>query len=157
MGFGLASAIGAKLACPRRTVVALVGDGGLTMSGLELLTAAREALPLTVIVFCDGHLGLIRSQQLSAYGHTHGTRLRPPDWELLARSVGATYTRLDEDAERTLPALLSSPGVNLLEVRIGDSAAMRGRTLRRQVARAADTLLTRRVRDRLRRAARRRG
>ncbi|MGH8213152.1 MAG: thiamine pyrophosphate-binding protein, partial [Rhodanobacteraceae bacterium] len=39
MGFGIGAAIGAKLAAPERPVVALIGDGGLAMSGLELLTA----------------------------------------------------------------------------------------------------------------------
>ena len=54
MGFGLPAAIGAKLAAPERPVVAVLGDGGFAMSGMELLTAVREKIPLTVIVFNDG-------------------------------------------------------------------------------------------------------
>ena len=42
MGFGLPAAIGAKLAAPERPVVAVIGDGGFAMSGMELLTAVRE-------------------------------------------------------------------------------------------------------------------
>jgi acetolactate synthase-1/2/3 large subunit len=150
MGFGLAAAIGAKLARPERTVVALVGDGGLAMSGSEILTAVREGIPLTVIVFNDGHLGLIRSQQLSAYGSAHGTRLNPVDWELFARSLGATYSRLDRDAERAFATLSRSSGVHLIEVAIGDPPSLRTSILRRRAARAARALVPRWVEERLR-------
>ena len=60
MGFGLPSALAAKLAAPDRPVVAVVGDGGMLMSGLELATAVREGIDLTVIVFNDGYLNQIR-------------------------------------------------------------------------------------------------
>src|SRR5579871_6792454 len=56
MGFGIPAAIGAKLAMPNRCVVAVVGDGSLAMIGLELATAVREQVKLTVIVFNDGAL-----------------------------------------------------------------------------------------------------
>jgi acetolactate synthase-1/2/3 large subunit len=120
MGFGLAAAIGAKLACPDRMSVALVGDGGLMMSGTELLTAVAQGLALTAVVFSDGHLGLIRAQQMSRYGHTYGTRLQPPDWELFARSLGVAFVRVDDRTLETIPALLESPGVHLLEVPLHD-------------------------------------
>jgi acetolactate synthase-1/2/3 large subunit len=45
MGFGLPAAIGAKLAAPERPVVAVVGDGGFAMSGMELLTAYGRRSP----------------------------------------------------------------------------------------------------------------
>ena len=51
---GCPAAIGARLAAPTRPVVAVIGDGGFAMSGLELLTAVREKIPLTVVVFVDG-------------------------------------------------------------------------------------------------------
>ncbi|HWH51405.1 MAG TPA: thiamine pyrophosphate-binding protein, partial [Gemmatimonadaceae bacterium] len=69
MGYGLPAAIGARIAAPTRPVVALIGDGGFAMSGLELLTAVRERIGMSVIVFNDGQLGQIRLQQLSNYGH----------------------------------------------------------------------------------------
>ena len=56
MGFGLPASIGAKLGAPERPVAALIGDGGFLMSGMELVTAARDAIPLLVIVFNDGTL-----------------------------------------------------------------------------------------------------
>ncbi|MBN8895598.1 MAG: thiamine pyrophosphate-binding protein [Rhodanobacter sp.] len=124
MGFGIGAAIGACLADPARPVVALVGDGGLAMSGLELLTAVRERLRLTVIVFVDGAYGLIRMQQLAGSGHAYGTEFDSVDVAALAAAVGATHVRLQGDAQATLAAAIEAPGVTLVEVRVGDSAPM---------------------------------
>ena len=88
MGFALPAAIGAALAEPRRPVVALLGDGGLLMSGLELATAAREGLALTVIVLVDGHYGQIRLKQLRDTGRPFATDLPRVGLEALAEAVG---------------------------------------------------------------------
>ena len=84
MGFGLPAAIGAKLAAPTRAVVVVMGDGGLTMTGLELLTAVREKLSVVVVVFNDGQLNLIRLQQLKEFGRASGVELLVPDLEQFA-------------------------------------------------------------------------
>ena len=97
MGFGLPAAIGAKLAAPTRAVVVVMGDGGLTMTGLELLTAAREKVPVVVVVFNDGQLNLIRLQQLKEFGRASGVELLVPDLEQFAQYIGATsYFDRDE-------------------------------------------------------------
>ena len=105
-------------------MVALIGDGGLAMSGLELLTAVRERLRLTVIVFVDGAYGLIRMQQLAGSGHAYGTEFDGVDVAALAAAVGATHVRLQGDAQTTLAAAIEAPGVTLVEVRVGDSVPM---------------------------------
>jgi acetolactate synthase-1/2/3 large subunit len=138
MGFGLPAAIGAKLACPDKTVVALIGDGGLAMSGMEIITAVREQIPITVIVFNDGALGQIRAQQVSTFGHSHATDLLTPDLALFAQAVGASYVYLANDAEDVLRRVIGSRGVTLVEVAVGDSPAMRleqAKGLARQTAR----------------------
>ena len=126
MGFGLPAAIGAAVAAPTRPVAALIGDGGFAMSGLELLTAAREKIPLLTIVFCDGSLGLIRAQQIREFGHTHGVTLDPIDLAALAAATGARHVRLegDEPARLLGEARAGSQPV-LLEVNVGDSGAVR--------------------------------
>src|SRR5262249_36853940 len=91
MGFALPSAIAAKLAAPSRPVLALLGDGGILMSGLELAVAVRERLALTVIVFNDGYLNQIRMQQLRDSGQQHGVALPDIDFAALAMAVGARY------------------------------------------------------------------
>lgn len=125
MGFGISAAIGACLADPDRPVVALIGDGGLAMSGLELLTAVRERLRLTVIVFVDGAYGLIRMQQLATSGHVHDTEFNGPDLATFAASIGAAHVRLDGEPETILAAAIAAAGVTLVEVRVGDTMPMR--------------------------------
>jgi acetolactate synthase I/II/III large subunit len=138
MGYGLPAAIGAKLAAPDRPVVAVIGDGGFALSGLELLTAVRENIPLTVVVFNDGYLGRIRLEQLSAYGRTNSVGLQNLDFEAFALAVGAAYELVEGNPESMLRECAGRPGVTLVELRLGDSArthAVRVRGLGRNVAR----------------------
>ena len=127
MGFGLPAAIGAKIAAPDRQVVAVVGDGGFLMSGLELLTARRENVPIAVLVFNDGHLNQIRVQQQSGSGRTQAVDLLNPDYEMLAKSFGIRFLRLGAgDAEAAAKALDGGrDGPVLIEVLVGDSMEMR--------------------------------
>jgi acetolactate synthase I/II/III large subunit len=124
MGFGLPAAIAAKLAAPARPVVALIGDGGALMSGLELAIAVRERIALTVLVFNDGYLNQIRLQQLRDRGTSHGIELPQLDFSALARAVGARYL---EGTAATLSRLREIAGgaeVTLIEVPVTDSAAI---------------------------------
>ncbi len=134
MGFALPAAIGAKLARPDRTVVALLGDGGFAISGFELLTAVREHVSLTAIVFNDGHYGLIRRQQLTAHRHAYGTKLQNPDFRAAAEAAGARYLRLGDKAEERLRAAIGGHGVTLVEVVLRDPGRERIKRLRRSLA-----------------------
>ena len=127
MGFGLPAAIGARIAAPDRQVVAVVGDGGFLMSGLELLTARREKVPIAVLVFNDGHLNQIRVQQQAGSGRTQAVDLLNPDYEMLAKSFGIGYLRFGAgDAEAAAKALGGGDGGPvLIEVLVGDSMEMR--------------------------------
>jgi acetolactate synthase-1/2/3 large subunit len=134
MGYALPAAIGARIARPDRTVVALLGDGGFAVSGLELLTAVREKVPLTVIVFNDGLYSAISGPQLGRYGHLHGTKLRNPDFRCFAKSVGARYVRLQGDVEETLSRVIGAGGVSIVEVVLREPIATRLKGLRGAVA-----------------------
>jgi acetolactate synthase I/II/III large subunit len=131
MGFALPAAIGARIARPSRPVVALLGDGGFAMSGLELLTAVRERIALTAIVFNDGRYGLIYNRQMNAYGKHHGTALRNPDIRGMAEAAGASYLRLSARSERKLAAAIKGDGVTVVEV------VLRSRRGVRRAARSA--------------------
>jgi acetolactate synthase-1/2/3 large subunit len=143
MGFGLPAAIGARVAAPGRKILAIVGDGGFLMSGLELMTAQREELPLVVMVFNDGQLNQIRFQQLSEYGRSHAVDLANPDYEALAASFGLPYLRFDTTPlDRTKKLLGDKPSPLFIEVRVGDSVDLRvraGVALAKGVGRAVIT------------------
>lgn len=121
MGFGIPAAVGAALAAPDRKVVALVGDGGMAITGMELLTAVREGIDLLVIVFNDGYLGLIRKSQIEKYGREHGVNLQNPDFEMMANSLGAGYFALSGPVDAVLKECFNARGVNILEVFLSDT------------------------------------
>ncbi len=99
MGYGLPAAIAAGLVHRDRTVVALVGDGGLGMTLTELETAVRMGLRTIVLVFDNEQYGLIRTHQdRRDGGSTAATDLGPVDWAAAARALGARGTRVDADA-----------------------------------------------------------
>jgi thiamine pyrophosphate-dependent acetolactate synthase large subunit-like protein len=99
MAFALPGAIGAQIAWPLRPVVALCGDGGLSMLLGEFLTAVKYALPLTAIVFNNGKLGLIDvEQQVSGYP-AYQTDLPPLDYGAFARLCGGEGLRVETHEE----------------------------------------------------------
>jgi acetolactate synthase I/II/III large subunit len=99
MGFALPAAIGAALLDRPRPVVAFTGDGGLLMCTGELRTAAREALPLRIIVFEDGELSLIKVKQVARGYSTDGLGIGGVDWPALAEAFGVTGRRASDERE----------------------------------------------------------
>lgn len=63
MGFGLPSAVGAKIGQPEKSVVSISGDGGFQMNIQEMATAVCQELPLVNIVFNNEKLGMVRQMQ----------------------------------------------------------------------------------------------
>jgi pyruvate dehydrogenase (quinone) len=97
MGGGLPYAIAAALAFPGRQVVAVVGDGGLSMSLAELATCARHGLPVKVIVINNRSLGQIRWEQMMFLGNPEfGCALAPVDFAQVARAMGVHGIRIDD-------------------------------------------------------------
>ena len=130
MGFAIPAAIGARLAAPERTVVAVVGDGGVLMSGLEMLTAVKAGIPLVVVVFNDGAYGLIKRGQLARYGTAPSSELVNPDLGKFADALGVNCARIGaDDPGGGFAAALALPGVTLVEVPARETSAL-------QVARA---------------------
>lgn len=125
MGFGVPAAIGAALARPDRPVVAIVGDGGFLMTAMDVACAAREKVPVTVVVFNDGYLNLIRIQQLRDAGFGSAVKLETPDLEALARAMGVGYRLVDGDPTSVLRDAIAQASPTLVEVRLGDSNAIR--------------------------------
>jgi acetolactate synthase-1/2/3 large subunit len=98
MGYSLPAAIGAALARPGRPVVCLVGDGGLGMTLAELETVARLDLPITVVVFDDAGLSLIKIKQGDAHGGPPAVDYRPIDFAAVAHACGLAAETVDDAA-----------------------------------------------------------
>jgi pyruvate dehydrogenase (quinone) len=89
MANGLPYAIGAAVAHPGRQVVALVGDGGLSMLMAELSTLVKYNLPVKVVVFKNDVLGQIKWEQIVFEGNPQfGVELQPIDFAAAAMACG---------------------------------------------------------------------
>ncbi len=125
MGYGVPSAIAAKLVHPERPVVSFSGDGCFLMNGQELATAMQYDLKIVFIVVNNGMFGTIRMHQEREYpGRVSGTGLKNPDFAALARAYGLYGEIVDSTAEfgpafeRAFNAKTSA----LLELRIDPEA-----------------------------------
>lgn len=119
MGYSIPAAIGAKLADPGRTAVAVCGDGAFQMSMNELATMLQHGAPVKVVVMKNGTLGMVREIQSRAYG---GREVAvdlggSPDLALIAAAYGIDYARADNPGEvdAVLGQMLQSDGAFLLE------------------------------------------
>jgi acetolactate synthase-1/2/3 large subunit len=124
MGHALPAALGAKAAWPDRPVVAVVGDGGFMMSGMELATAVQERLPVVVVLVNDNSLTLIRATQQRRYaGRFIAVDLHNPDFGQFAAAFGVAYWRAEGDAafEAALREALAAGRPSLIEVRPSDA------------------------------------
>jgi acetolactate synthase-1/2/3 large subunit len=90
MGFGLPAAIGAAVARPDKHVLCVSGDGSIMMNIQELATLRELGANVTVVIFENGHLGLVRQQQELFYGGRYNAvRFEAvPDFAALARAFG---------------------------------------------------------------------
>jgi pyruvate dehydrogenase (quinone) len=118
MASGLSSAIGAQAAFPARQVIALAGDGGLSMLMGDLITLVQEKLPIKVAVLNNRSLGFVELEQkaeglLSAY-----TDLQNPDFGKVAEAIGFWGRRVEKpaDLEAAVREWLAQPGPALLDV-----------------------------------------
>ena len=126
MGFAPAAAIGAKIACPDRPVVALVGDGGLMSACGALATAVELDAPVLWVLFNNYCYSTIRTMGYAYFKNTYGTEFtRPdgtpynPDFQLLAKAHGIEARLVEEPDQlpHTLKECLSLNAPCLLEVR----------------------------------------
>lgn len=99
MGFGIPSAIGAKLCRPDSTVVCITGDGGFLMNCGELLTARRLGIALVVIVMCDKNLSLIEVKQERKQVVPYATTLYEGDYFGADRFLGVPVLRARDESE----------------------------------------------------------
>ena len=122
MGFALPAAIGAALARPEQPVLALTGDGGLSMVLAELETVARLDLPITTVVFNDSALSLIEIKQQANHGGPEAVRYEPVDFAALASASGVPGTVVYSADELTRALANGWDRPRLIDARIDPSS-----------------------------------
>ncbi|MDR3145203.1 MAG: 3D-(3,5/4)-trihydroxycyclohexane-1,2-dione acylhydrolase (decyclizing) [Treponema sp.] len=142
MGYEIAAALGVKIGCPGREVVAVVGDGAYTMLHTELLTAVQEGMKIIVIVLdnagfhCIGNLQ--RSQGIRKFGNEwnlrdegsgrlEGRAVRV-DYAKNAESWGALGLRAGtpEELRQAVTAALAAPGPVVIDVKVSPDSMTKG-------------------------------
>jgi acetolactate synthase I/II/III large subunit len=118
LGVGIPWAMAASFTYPAKKVVAVVGDGGFLYSSMELETAVRSKLNITVIVFRDGGYNMVAFQQELIYGRTSGTNFGNPDLVKYAESFGCVGMRVNkpDELQLTLRKALETPGVVVVDI-----------------------------------------
>ena len=120
MASGMPQAMGMKLAYPDRQVIAMCGDGSLTMLMGELLTLVQEKIPLKLVVFHNDTFGFVEMEQRVEGLVDHYTGLHNPDFAKLAEACGIAGWHV-ENADALEPAMdawLRHDGPALLDVKV---------------------------------------
>lgn len=119
MGYSIPAAMGAKLACPDKQVIAVCGDGSFQMSMMELATMRQHNIPVKIVVLKNNYLGMVREFQHYNYkDHYSVVDLSgSPDLEKLAAAYEMKFIRLHnmEKADEALDAFLEKDESVLME------------------------------------------
>ena len=118
MGYSIPAAIGAKKADPKRQVVAVCGDGSFQMAMNELATMMQNDIPVKIVVFNNGYLGLVREYQHKTYDAYSMVDLgKLPDLSKIAEAYGIPYYLMKNNTGMNglIDEFLKSKGPGLME------------------------------------------
>lgn len=122
MGFGLPAALGAKLACPEKTVVVFSGDGSILMNCQEFATLSEYGIDVKVIVLHNDTLGMIVQLQDFFYNHHYSqcTLNKRKNLPMLAESLGVKGYAIEkqDDLIPVLKEAFAHKGPALVDIRI---------------------------------------
>jgi acetolactate synthase-1/2/3 large subunit len=119
LGFGLPTALGAKVAVPEKVVVSINGDGGFMYCMPELATAVQHNIGVIAIVFNNNAFGNVRRDQLTQFdGRLIGADLVNPDFVKLADSFGVRpyRVRAPDELRTALSKAIDEDAPALIEV-----------------------------------------
>ena len=122
MGFALPAAIGAKFGAPERTVVAVIGDGGVQMTLQELGTILQTEVNVKILILNNHFLGMVRQwQQLFHDKRYSFVDIASPDYVKLAEAYGIAAASIEsrDQLNEALSTMYHHPGSYLLEVNVG--------------------------------------
>jgi acetolactate synthase I/II/III large subunit len=121
LGFEYPTALGAKVACPDRPVVAICGDGGFMYNVQELSTAVKYGINVVAVVFNDEAYGNVSRDLDEAWGGTWEAGFRNPDFMKLADAFGVAGIRVEKPTEvgEAVKKALALNRPALIEVKVG--------------------------------------
>ena len=99
LGYEYPVALGAKVACPQRPVIAVIGDGGFMYNVQELATAVQQKINVIAVVFNDNAFGNVARDLDEWWGGSYGAALHNPDFMKLADAFGVHGMRAKEPTQ----------------------------------------------------------
>lgn len=100
MGYSLPASVGAQMGNPNKQVWALMGDGGFQMNMQELGTIMTNKLPIKIILFNNGYLGMVRQWQEIFYKKNYSaTKLHNPDFTKIAKAYNIEAHKIKNKAQ----------------------------------------------------------
>lgn len=101
MGYSIPAAMGAKIGCPDRQVIAVCGDGSFQMSMMELATMVQHHVPVKIIVLKNTVLGMVRQYQHFTYADRYSVidLSGSPDLEKIAAAYDIPFLRITQNEE----------------------------------------------------------
>jgi acetolactate synthase-1/2/3 large subunit len=121
MGFGLPAAIGAKFGAPERTVVAIIGDGGIQMTIQEFGTIMQTGINVKVLILNNQFLGMVRQwQQLFHDKRYSFVDIQSPNYVMVAKAYDIEGAKISRraDLRSALKTMLDHDGSYMLEVMV---------------------------------------
>ena len=124
LGYEYPTALGAKVACPKRPVVAICGDGGFLYNAQEMATAVQQRINVVAVVFNDHAFGNVARDLDEAWGGSYGAELHNPDFLKLADAYGMASLRAKAptDVGRLVADAIQLDRPVLIEVPVGRMA-----------------------------------
>ncbi len=129
MGYGVPSALASALRDSQREVICMVGDGGMLMTGQEMILAVERKLHIIFIVSSNRTYGSIRKHQEEHYpDRTSGTTLFNPDFVEMAKSFGMPAMRIEtlDQVEVTIAKARELEGPVLIDVNTSLKGVVKG-------------------------------
>lgn len=122
MGYGIPGAIGASLANPNKSVVAIVGDGDFQMTSQELATIKQYDLPILICILNNSSLRIIKQWQEIHYKESFQVQLDNPDFVKLSEAYHIPAMKLDSpgDVRNAVQKALSSTKPYLIEILVDE-------------------------------------
>jgi acetolactate synthase-1/2/3 large subunit len=128
MGSGICSAIGMAVGDRSSTVICVCGDGGMQMSGMEVLVAKQLGLRVLFAVFNDSRYNMVYHGYKQVYGRETPVESPLVDFRDWGMSMGITSERIHHPGEITpkLVSALLSKGPAILDIRINKELRVAG-------------------------------
>ena len=121
MGFALPASVGAKIAGPKREVIAIIGDGSFQMTLQELGTIMQEKLSIKIIILNNRHLGMVRQWQEMFFEERYSfVHMENPNFNKIADgySIPNELVKERKDLASALDRMLKAKGSYLLDIMV---------------------------------------